>query len=54
MIAVQKRTGLRHIVHPDGLATRCGRILHRRNWRLVTARTCDCRRCLESAMKAAA
>ena len=54
MIAVQKRTGLRHIVHPDGLATYCGRVLYRRNWRRVNDRTCDCRRCLDLAMKAAA
>lgn len=47
MIALHKRSKVRHLVHPDGLATVCGRILHRRNWRLIRARTCDCRMCLK-------
>lgn len=50
MIAVQKRSTKRHLVHPDGLATYCGRILHRHRWMLSNARTCDCRRCLSLVM----
>lgn len=50
MIAVQKRSELRHLVHPDGLATYCGRILHRHRWQRSRARICDCRVCLRNAM----
>lgn len=45
MIAVQKRSGKRHLVHPDGLATRCGRTLYRHNWRIKHGRSCDCGNC---------
>lgn len=46
MIAVQKKSGKRHLIHPDGLATRCGRILYRPNWRLEDADAdCDCGNC---------
>ena len=45
MIAVQKRSGKRHLLHEDRLATRCGRILHRRNWRIKSGRSCDCAIC---------
>jgi hypothetical protein len=49
MVAVQKRSGMHHLVSDDGLATRCGRILYRPNWRLVEeARGCDCLNCLAS------
>lgn len=50
MIAVQRRSGLRHLVHPDGIATYCGRILHRGSWRLTRQRVCDCRLCLKGRM----
>ena len=53
MIAVQKRSQRRHLVHPDGLATYCGCILHRTKWQLTRARICDCRVCLRNAMAAA-
>jgi len=50
MIVQQRRSGKRHLVAPDGLATRCGRILHRTNWRRTHARICDCERCLHLVM----
>lgn len=50
MIAVHKRSKMRHLVHPDGIATRCGRILHRTRWQKTHARICDCRVCLKNAM----
>lgn len=50
MIAIQRRSKLRHLVHPDGLATYCGRILHRHRWQLTRARYCDCRVCLRNVM----
>lgn len=53
MIAIQRRSNRRHLVHPDGLATYCGRILHRRSWRLTKARDCDCRVCLRNVMASA-
>jgi hypothetical protein len=40
MIVVQKRSGKRHLIHPDGLATRCGRIIRKTNF--VTREGCDC------------
>ena len=45
MIAVQKRSGKRHMIHPDGLATRCGRIIRRTNWKVTHASGCDCDAC---------
>lgn len=54
MIAVQKRSQMRHLVHPDGLATYCGRILHRHRWKVTRHRICDCRTCMRNAMRAAA
>lgn len=49
MIAVQKRSGVRHLIHPDGYATLCGRVLYRTRWQRMDARTRlrikDCKRC---------
>jgi hypothetical protein len=50
MIAVQKRSGKRHLIHPDGLATYCGRIIYAKNWLRTGARICDCHRCLQARM----
>jgi len=50
MIVQQRRSGKRHLVAPDGLATRCGRILHRTKWKPTQARICDCRMCLAALM----
>lgn len=44
-IVVQKRSGKRHMVHPDGLATYCGRIIQRKNWRRASGHTCGCEFC---------
>lgn len=45
MIAIQRRSGKRHLIHPDGLATRCGRILRRTSFLVVEGRVGDCERC---------
>lgn len=46
MIAIQRRSGLRHHVHKDGLATLCGRVLHRCKWsKIPRARKIDCLVC---------
>lgn len=52
MIAVQRRSGKRHLIHPDGLATRCGRIIRRTNWRLTEeSGGSDCESC-KAALRA--
>jgi hypothetical protein len=48
VIAVQKRSGKRHLIHPDGLATRCGRIIRRTGWTVTDGRKCDCSHCQQS------
>lgn len=54
MIALHRRSRKRHLVHPDGLATYCGRILHRSHFRVTQERVCDCRCCLRNVMAEAA
>ena len=45
-VVVQRRSGKRHLAHEDGLATRCGRILHRRAWApAAPGEEPDCRVC---------
>jgi hypothetical protein len=49
VIAVQKRSGKRHLIHPDGYATLCGRTLYRNHWRRehgLRLRIKDCVRCM--------
>lgn len=50
-MVVHKRSGKRHLVHPDQIATRCGRVIRRPNWRPVEEEgPCDCRSCIESLL----
>lgn len=48
MIVMQKRSGKRHLIHPDGLATRCGRRFRRGGWSPPQEGRADCRACLEN------
>ena len=53
MIVRQRRSGKRHLVHPDGLATYCGRFLRRTSWKRTSERVCDCKACLRVRMSEA-
>jgi len=45
-----KRSGKLHLVHPDGLATRCGRRIRRGGWWFNVHGPCTCGACLRALM----
>ena len=47
-VAVHRRSGVRHRIADDDLATRCGRVLHRTRFRREKG-VPDCRVCLQSS-----
>ena len=50
-VAVHRRSGVRHLLDADGIATRCGRVLYRRSFRRAEGEA-DCRVCLSLAIPA--
>lgn len=51
-VAVHRRSGVRHLIADDGLATRCGRLIasRRSSWRIAgDGDAPDCRACLPVA-----
>lgn len=53
IVAVHRRSGVRHLVADDDLATRCGRVLYRRSFRREEG-DADCRTCIASVKDARA